>query len=130
MRPWTTVSRYPPSSVARTAFPAAIASTGVIPKSSSTAVVTNPRHRPYSSARRSSGTSPTIVTFGGGRSEDAYPLARSPSVYPPTTMSFSPGSRRKISIWRSTRFSGYKRFTESHVSPSSRNRKREVATGG
>src|SRR5437667_69357 len=47
--PSTTVSRYPPSSVARTHLPAAMASTGVMPKSSSTAVVTRPRQVAYKS---------------------------------------------------------------------------------
>src|SRR3989442_5140422 len=64
--PSTTVSRYPPSSVPRTHLPAAMASTGVMPKSSSTAAVMRPRQVAYKSTSAWSGISPIIVTLGGG----------------------------------------------------------------
>src|SRR6267378_1592916 len=128
--PSTTVSRYPPSSVASTHLPAAMASTGVMPKSSSTAVVMRPRQVAYKSTSASSGISPVIVTFGGGFKRARYSAARSPAAYPPARISFSSGSRRKISNSRSIRFSGYSRLTESQASPTSWNRNRDVATGG
>src|SRR3989442_4902317 len=95
--PSTTVSRYPPSSVARTHFPAAIASTGVIPKSSSTAVVKKRRQRAYKSARRSSGISPSKVTFGGGLRRATYSAPLFPKARPPPKTSRSGGNQRKTS---------------------------------